>query len=200
MAGGGPRGRFLIAGTAILWAIAIPAFYASASSTADARHLAGLWTARGGIAFFLVVFSARPLTEFWPGHATRWLRHHRRDLGLCFALTMAVHLVLVLAVPLIWPEGSAEAPDLVTLVGGGFAYALIAAMALTSFDRTTRALGPRAWNRLHRTGAWTVWFVFVQTTFGGLPDQPGVSILTTGLLLGAALLRLASFLRARRSR
>ena len=199
MAGGGPQGRFLITGTAALWAIAVPTFYAMASSAPDARHLAGLWTARGAVALFLVVFAARPLAETWPGTATRWLRRHRRDLGLCFALTMAVHLVLVLAIPLIWPERNAEAPDLVTLVGGGIAYALIFAMALTSFDRTTRALGPRAWNRLHRTGAWYVWIIFVQTTAGS-STPTSFSIPMGGLLVGAALLRLAGFLRERRSR
>src|SRR5439155_1728729 len=43
---------------------------------------------------------------------------------------------------------------------GGIAYAFLAAMTATSFDRTAAWLGPRRWSRLHTTGAYYLWAIF----------------------------------------
>jgi hypothetical protein len=42
----------------------------------------------------------------------------------------------------------------VVLAGGGLAFALAAAMAATSFDRTASLIGRRAWRILHGVGLW----------------------------------------------
>ena len=47
------------------------------------------------------------------------------------------------------------------VVLGGLAYAGIAAMTATSFDRTAAWLGPRRWRRLHVVAGHYVWFIFL---------------------------------------
>jgi hypothetical protein len=55
-------------------------------------------------------------------------------------------------------------PDIVfppaTLVFGGATYAMTYLMFITSFDGPTRAIGPRAWKRLHLTGLVMIGVVF----------------------------------------
>jgi hypothetical protein len=36
-------------------------------------------------------------------------------------------------------------------------------MTATSFDRTARAIGPRAWTILHTTGSYYVWLIFANS-------------------------------------
>jgi hypothetical protein len=57
-----------------------------------------------------------------------------------------------------------ELPDLgLQLIGGAAAYVLLTAMAATSNDAAVRALGPRAWKRLHTVGIYWIWFMFLET-------------------------------------
>ena len=93
-----------------------------------------------------------------PSRATRWLSANRRYLGVSFAWAHGLHaLAIGLLAALL---GAAFEADPVTIVFGGFGYALTAAMALTSFDATARWLGPRRWQQLHRTGLHTLWLIF----------------------------------------
>ena len=159
---------------------------------AEARHELGLWTAWAGLALFLATFASRPFCDLWRSRASRWLLSRRSTLGLCFALTMAVHLVLILIVPFVLAEPGREDPSLVTLLGGGVGYAFIAAMALFSFDRSAAWISPRAWRRLHRVGAWVLWSIFLFTLAPAVANNVGYLLPTAGLLLAAALRILAS--------
>ncbi|MGH8187112.1 MAG: hypothetical protein ACREUC_11145, partial [Steroidobacteraceae bacterium] len=51
----------------------------------------------------------------------------------------------------------------ITWIFGGLAYVFIAAMAATSFDRTTGMIGPRAWKILHTTGSYYIWLIFANS-------------------------------------
>ena len=115
--------------------------------------------------------------------------------GVGFAWAHGLHglAIILLAQRL----GDAFEVDAATALGGGLAYVGIAAMTLTSFDRTARWLGPRRWALLHRAGLHWLWFIFAlnwtASVFVSLAYLP-FAVLTWGL----AGLRLAA-LRARRS-
>ena len=79
----------------------------------------------------------------------REILRNRRLLGVAFAGVMTGHLSLIMYRFGSQPELTYPAPSLVV---GGTAYALIYLMFITSFDGPRRALGPKAWKILHRTG------------------------------------------------
>jgi sulfoxide reductase heme-binding subunit YedZ len=152
------------------------------------------FTVRVSFLVFAVVYAAAPLRRLYPAPATRWLLRNRRYLGVSFAWAHGLHgLAIVLLAQLL---GDSFAVDPATRLGGGLAYLLIAAMTLTSFDRTARWLGPRRWGLLHRAGLHWLWFIFalnwtasVSVSLAYLP----LALITWGLLA----LRLAA-VRARR--
>ena len=57
--------------------------------------------------------------------------------------------------------------DAGTLTAALVAYAFLAAMVATSFDRTAALLGRTLWRRVHVTGLYYLWLVFGFTFFGG---------------------------------
>jgi DMSO/TMAO reductase YedYZ heme-binding membrane subunit len=91
-------------------------------------------------------------------------------------------------------------PDLEYTVSGGIvgglAYLLIYLMLITSFDAPARAIGAKAWRRLHKTGLYVVGFVFVATL---LPEE-GQPVFTadrlwfTALTAGAVFIRMTAWL------
>src|SRR5207302_1330946 len=112
---------------------------------------------------------AAPPADPWYGGAqgpstvvapSRWMRANRRYLGVSSAASHATHLLAIFAL------GGWSLAGVVTRAGvpaaalGGIAYAFLAAMTATSFDRTAAWLGPRRWSRLHTTGAYYLWAIF----------------------------------------
>jgi hypothetical protein len=154
-------------------------------------------TARTSLALFLLAYLASTLRALVDRPFTRWLIRNRRYVGVSFAISHTVHAAAIVGLT----RTTGEAPDVGTLVAGGLAYGLLAAMTATSFDRSAAWLGPRWWNRLHRTGIHYLWFVFALTFAGGIAGasttgQRVISAVATAVLLGALALRVA--VRARR--
>ena len=154
------------------------------------------WTARLSVLIFAAVFAAGGLYRLF-GTSARPLVTNRRGLGLAFAAAHLVHLGALIS----WFVVSGEQPLTVVLLGGGIAYALIVAMALTSTDAAQRRLG-RWWKRLHLFGIWYVWLIFFQSYLGRLLE--GSERMTQGvygvtLLVLALGLRLAPRLMRRRA-
>jgi hypothetical protein len=85
----------------------------------------------------------------------------------------------------------------VTVVFGGLAYALLAAMLATSFDRSAAWLGRRRWRALHTTGIWYISFIFASTYAPAALRSP-LYFALAALALGTPALRLAVALRGRR--
>lgn len=137
-------------------------------------------TARASFLLFLPVYVASSARRLWPSPATRWMLRNRRYLGLSFFVAHMLHLDAIWTLDLLL--GDAFRVDPVTLVGGGLAYVLVTAMALTSSDRAVRWLGPRRWRRLHRFGIhyiWAIWaFTWTNLAFqlqaGGLYALPAL--------------------------
>lgn len=177
--------------------LAVEAGLAATPDWIEGWRLAARWTARVGFPIFILTYSASSLLRLWPNALTKALVRDRRWWGLGFAASHTVHLsALVTFLQLI-----GEPPLLVTLLGGGLAYALLYAMALTSSDAAQRALG-RNWKRLHSAGIHWLWAVFVFTYGGRIAagkEMPyaGICVAVAFAALG---LRIAASIMARRRR
>src|ERR1700742_1576883 len=93
------------------------------------------FTARTSLLFFCLAFSAAALAQLWPNAWTRWQRRNRRQLGVTFAASHALHAVAIAAFATVDPSGFAQATSLASYLFGGIGYAFIIAMTVTSFDR-----------------------------------------------------------------
>lgn len=159
------------------------------------------YTARFAFLIFVLVFAAGALAQLFPSATTRWLKRNRRYLGLSFALAHFIHLGALTS----WFIAIGEMPETRTILGGGLAYLLIAAMALTSNDWSVRTLGPKVWRRLHLIGIAYVWLIFMNSYLGRLasetPPEPKVIFaITAGLGFLALGLRIAAWFARRRTR
>ena len=148
-------------------------------------------TARTSVTFFSLAFAASALRRRWPNAATGWLVQNRRQLGVSFAVSHLVHLLLILAMAGWTWEGFVAKTPAVTRVAGGIAYVFIALMTATSFDRTAAWLGPRRWRQLHATGAYYNWIIFAQSFFR-LAFRSPIYWPFAAMLAGAMTVRLAA--------
>lgn len=149
-------------------------------------------TARSSLLLFVAAFAASSLARLWPAPATRWTIRNRRWLGLGFAFSHLLHLIGIL-----WLFGvlaDQPPPPVPTVIGGGIAYVFIALLAATSFNGAVRKLGARNWQRLHKTGVWYIWAIFL-FSYGGRAAIDPLYWPPALLLIAAAVIR---FLPARR--
>lgn len=158
------------------------------------------FTARSSLLFFGLAFSASALALLWPTSGTRWLRRNRRYLGLTFAASHAIHAVAIICFAVMAPTDYAEATTLASYIFGGIGYAFIIAMAVTSFDRSAAAIGPRAWRILHTTGIYYLWFQFMVSFGMRIPQMPNYVWFLMPLLAVMALRIAAAIVQRRRSR
>lgn len=157
---------------------------------------AARYTVRVSFPLFLIAFSASSLLRLWPSDAMRWFVRNRRGLGLAFATAHGVHAAVV-----IWIFVQlGELPNTLTLVFGGAGFLAIAVMAATSNDWSVRALGPRAWTRLHTVLIFYIAFVFFADYVKRLPIAPESSVLGLIGLAFAITLRIAAAWGSRRAK
>ncbi len=124
-------------------------------------------SARLGFAILFVVFITRPLRDLVKSDLTLKLLRNRRQLGLVFGTLMCVHLGLIA-----YRFGTSDEFNLdASAIFGGFAYAMIILMIVTSFDATARAVGPANWRRLHKIGIYVVAIPFVSTLLPETREQ-----------------------------
>ncbi|MEO2168028.1 MAG: hypothetical protein ABGY42_07880 [bacterium] len=145
---------------------------------------------------FALAFAASSLVRVWRGRRTIWLRRNRRIFGVSFAWSQTLHLVALIVLGNLYPQPFRSGLNFVTIVGGGIAYVFIFAMAATSSDRAVRALGPKAWGRLHWYGSWMIWIVLAQAILPEALDGNISNITVMIFLLPAAALRVLPRLRA----
>lgn len=121
-------------------------------------------TARISVILFLLAFAASSLNILLGRRWTAWLLANRRYMGVSFAISHTAHLLALAALYVWFPHPFIEVSLMrVAVIGGGLAYLVIFAMALTSFERTAAMIGPRAWRILHTLGAYYIWVVFAQS-------------------------------------
>ena len=150
-------------------------------------------TARLSFLFFLPAYLASSARRLWPNDTTRWLLRNRRYLGVSFFMAHGLHLDAIFLMATL--QGDAFRIELPTLLGGGLAYLLVTAMALTSSDRAVKWLGQERWSRLHRFGIHYIWFIWLLQWTPLAFTSPGYATLLL-LTLAALGVRIA----ARRSR
>ncbi|RIV79478.1 hypothetical protein D2V04_05690 [Pelagerythrobacter aerophilus] len=179
----------LVAGLA-----AVATGFAWGETAQEQWQLATRYTARVGFPLLILAYISRPLHQLAPNGFTRAALARRRWIGLGFACSHTVHLIsLTMAFRL-----AGETPSAVTLVGGGLAYALLYAMALTSSNAAQRAMG-RWWKRLHRFGIHYLWLIFAQSYLGRVfnPDTMWIGAIFGSIALAAAGVRFAAWLKSR---
>ena len=140
------------------------------------------FTARTSLVFFCLAFSAAALARLWPNAWTRWQRRNRRYLGVTFAASHALHAIAIIAFAEIDPGGFAAATNTASYVFGGLGYAIIAAMTITSFDRTAAAIGRRSWRLLHLVGGYYLLIQFTVSFGKRVPDMPLYALFLIPLL------------------
>lgn len=156
-------------------------------------------TARTSLVLFVLAFTASAQWRLWPGAWSRWLRAHRRQVGLSMAVSHALHAAAIAGFAWMAPADFMARTSPGSLVSGGLAYAFIALMAATSFDRTAAWLGPRAWRWLHWSGMYYLWLSFM-VSFGKRLPQSGGYALPLLVLAAALALRLWPAARPRTAR
>lgn len=149
------------------------------------------YSAQFAFALYLVVLVARPLQQLLRKDWTATLLRNRRLVGVSFVAVMSAHLGLIVFYFSSQPDLEFGLPAL-----GASAYAIFYLMLITSFDRPRKALGPKAWKMLHRTGLVVAGFVF------GLPssleDLSDPDYLKYGIPFAIAILiRTTAWLRSR---
>jgi sulfoxide reductase heme-binding subunit YedZ len=144
------------AGAIVAWAAT------SEPDAIESWRLAARYSARFSFLVFMPVYVARAWHALAPSRASRAALANRRALGLAFAAAHFIHFFALMRFTL----ASGTMPDLPTLVGGGGAYLILAAMTLTSHDAAVKRLGARTWKRLHTVGIHWLWFVFAFSYFG----------------------------------
>lgn len=156
-------------------------------------------TARTSVTLFLLAFTAAALWQFWPNAWTRWQRQNRRYLGVSFAVSHGIHLAAIVTLFRIAPAEFMYDGIGIALIFGGLAYVFIAAMTLTSFDRTAAMIGPRAWKILHTVGSYYIWLIFLNSyATRAMTEAAYVPIAL--VLIGALGLRIAARIAKSRAR
>lgn len=174
--------------------IAVLAAIKLGDGASEQARLAARWTARAGLPLFLVAYLARPLAQLKPGPKIRAVLRRRRQWGLAFAACHTIHFVaLVIAL-----RETGESRSIPVLIGGGLAYALVWAAALTSNNAAQRVMG-KGWTWLHLVMIHYVWLIFFQSYAGRLFDSERIltGLVFTPILIAAAAIRYVAWERKR---
>ena len=152
------------------------------------------YTARIGFPLLILAYLARPLVDLTRSNWARALLAKRKYFGLGFAMSHTVHLIAI--VMLFRTLG--EMPPLISIIGGGFAYVLLYAMAFTSNRSAMKALGAR-WKTLHRFGIHYLWFIFTQSYVGRIFEDGKMEegLAGASIALAAAAIRFLAWRKKR---
>jgi len=180
---------WMFAVVATLCILAITVGLLEAGNTEQGWRYVNRYLVRIGFPIFLLSFAVSSFVTFWPGKVTLYLRRNRRYLGLNFALAHFTHLFAIIMLFNI----TGDEIGVVTLLGGGGTYVLLALMTLTSNNYAVKRLG-KNWYRLHRVGSHALWVVFTLSYVGKAfePENSWAFVLPSALLIGALLLRVAA--------
>ncbi len=150
-------------------------------------------TARTSMACFLVAFAASACHRLWPGGFTTWLMRHRRQWGLLFAGSHALHAAGILTLGLLADQATfAQLTPLPSRILGGLGYACLLAMAITSTDAARRRMGAVNWQRLHTWGSHVIWLVFLLSCLKRVPLNAWYALPAAVLLMALGLRWLAA--------
>ena len=135
-------------------------FITSLSGEQEYRHMIRV-SVRCALPLLLMAFTAAALQRLWPGEVSAWLLRNRKYVGLAFSAVMLWQILFIVLListgaPL-FPPGPAAMFIVSDLVG----YTLLLLMTATSFEMFSRRLSPVAWKRLHLTGIYYIWVIYL---------------------------------------
>ena len=85
-------------------------------------------TGRSSLVLFSMAFVASSVQRLWPSSLSQWMLQNRRWIGLSFASSHGIHLALILAMSLDFPDPFLSEQPAGKWLVGGVAYLLIALM------------------------------------------------------------------------
>ena len=129
-------------------------------------------TGRCSLLLFSVAFTASSLHRLWRVPLTTWTLLNRRWIGLGFASSHFIHLALILSMSLAFPEPFLSRQSMGQWIFGGIGYGFVFLMAVTSSDRAQHWMGMKSWKRLHLTGSYWLWTVFLFTYIKHVKQGP----------------------------
>ena len=188
------------------WSVFIAAAGLTGAASAAYLNLAGITddnirlllrlSARLAFVVYLLVFVARPLRQLVVTPATKLLLQNRRLIGIAFAGIHTAHLALIFF-------RADRMPDFELTLASSYigivAYAVIYLMFITSFDKMARAIGPKAWRILHKTGLYFLGIIVARTLLPESLDQLGDMHWWLVILTASAIvIRLTAFFAKRR--
>ena len=135
-------------------------FITDLSGEQEYRHMIRV-SVRCSLPLLLMAFAASALKRLWPGAASAWLVRNRKYIGVAFSAVMLWQILFIVLListgaPL-FPPGPAAMFIVSDLVG----YTLLLLMTATSFGMFSRRMSPVAWKRLHLTGIYYIWVIYL---------------------------------------
>jgi methionine sulfoxide reductase heme-binding subunit len=154
-------------------------------------------TARTTFVFFFFAFTGNALREFWPGSFS-WLAQKRDWLLVAMAASHTVHLAAII---LLFQRIGWSRLQWITLLGGGFVYLLMYAIALNAISRLQAGrekfiIGSL---RLEAVALYLIWLIFALAFIPRvIAGWPVYSLLGSAAVI-ALVLRIACLVRHKRA-
>lgn len=174
-------------GRAVVWgALALPSLWIMAAYLRDTFSYGEtiLWSGRLSAALMVLAVLVTPFRAlFGPRAPVRALMRHRRALGVASFAYAALHLAVYMERKADLARMAREAlhPELAT---GWVAFIVMLPLAITSNDRSVRALG-RRWKTLHRTVYLATVALFVHWCLATALLAPAVAAIVLTVVLQA---------------
>ena len=153
-----------ITASVVVLVLAFLAIHFAVSGWSAASITSGIdATGRSSLILFSIAFIASSVHRLWRSPLTTWTLQNRRWIGLSFAGSHLIHLALIVAISIGFPEPFLSQQSLGKWVFGGLGYAFVLLMAGTSTNSAQRWMGMKSWKRLHLVGSYWLWAQFVLT-------------------------------------
>ena len=160
--------------SSFLLSLFLGGYFLIGTASEDSALLWARYSANLSFLYLFAAFSASALNLRFKNQTTNFLLRNRRYFGLSFAIAHTFHLVALIYFFL----GGNDQPSMVSIVGGGFGYFLMYAMALTSADKMVRRVGIKNWKLLHSIGINYLVIAFLFTFIANIFQKEIYSIYT----------------------
>jgi methionine sulfoxide reductase heme-binding subunit len=156
-------------------------------------------TARTTFVFFMCAFAGNALRDLWPGKFSIWLSAKRDWFLLATAASHTIHLAAIIA---FFQVAGWSKLKLVRLLGGGFVYLLIYALALAAILRL-RSRGESfvpAGSRFEAIALYLIWLIFALAFVPRIISGWPIYTLFGVAALAVLFIRVGCLVRHRRAR
>ena len=174
----------IVAAMAVVLAAVFAITWGVQGITEDSTRFLIRFTARSSCIAFLFAFVAAPLRRQWDSPISQWLSQNRRFLGLSMAVSHTYHAIAFSTLQIAIQHQPLHGKPL-SILG----YVLLIGMIITSFPRTAKAIGRRAWRVLHTAGMYYFWLAFA-IEFGRRAMQEWGYLVLTLLVAISLIIRL----------